>query len=61
MRKLRNVFRRQDGLTTIEWVVICAVVLVAAMGISSFVLRSASGLGGSVAHQMDHAADDVND
>ncbi len=61
MRKLRDFFRRQDGLTTVEWVVLCSVVLLAAMGISSYILQSAEGLGGSVAHQMDHAADEVDD
>jgi hypothetical protein len=60
MRKLRDFCRQQDGLTTVEWVVLCSVVLLAALGISTFVLESAEGLGGSVAHQMDHAADDVN-
>jgi Flp pilus assembly pilin Flp len=60
MRKLHEFFRKEDGLTTTEWVVLCAVVLLAAMGISSFVLQSAEGLGGAVAGQMDAAAEEVD-
>jgi Flp pilus assembly pilin Flp len=52
--------RDQSGLTTIEWVVLCAVVLLAAFGISNMVLQGADKLGGSVATKMSTAADQVN-
>jgi hypothetical protein len=51
--------RKTCGLTTIEWVSLCAVVLIAAMGISAFVLQATEGLGGSVAKGMTKAAADI--
>jgi Flp pilus assembly pilin Flp len=53
-------FRRDEGLTTVEWVVLCAVVLLAAVGISNMVLQGADELGGAVADKMSDAADQVN-
>jgi hypothetical protein len=47
-------------LTTVEWVVLCAVVLLAAVGISNMVLQGADELGGAVADKMSDAADQVN-
>ncbi len=60
MRKHIYFLKRNDGLTTIEWVVICAVVLLAALGISNMVLQGADELGGAVATKMSNAADAVN-
>ncbi|MDP3738239.1 MAG: hypothetical protein Q8R02_12665 [Hyphomonadaceae bacterium] len=59
MQKLLRFFEKDDGLTTIEWVVLCAVVMLAALGISNMVLQSADQLGGAVATQMSTAADSV--
>jgi hypothetical protein len=56
MRSIRNFFKKRDGLATVEWVVLCAVVLLAAAGISKLILQSADGLGGSVAKKMCVAA-----
>jgi hypothetical protein len=60
MRRIRDFLERTCGVTTIEWVAICAVVLLAAFGISSYVLQAAEGLGGSVAKGMKDAASDIN-
>ena len=60
MRKTLEFFRNEDGLTTVEWVMLCAVVLLAALGISNMVLQGADELGGAVAGQMSDAADNVN-
>jgi hypothetical protein len=51
--------RKTCGLTTIEWVSLCAVVLMAAMGISLYVLEATEGLGGSVAAGMTKAAAEI--
>jgi Flp pilus assembly pilin Flp len=60
MRPLIRFIRDEAGLTTIEWVVLCAVVMLAALGISSMVLGGANDLGSAVAEKMSDAADDVN-
>jgi Flp pilus assembly pilin Flp len=60
MRNFIRFFKRDDGLTTVEWVVLCAVVLLAALGISNMVLQGADDLGNAVANQMSDAADDVD-
>ena len=59
MRSVSRFFRKTDGLTTVEWVVLCAVVLLAAIGISNMVLQGADKLGGAVAGKMSTAADSV--
>ena len=59
MRRIRVFLERTCGLTTIEWVALCAVVLLAAFGISSFVLQSADALSGSVAKGMQKASSDI--
>jgi hypothetical protein len=59
MRSIGDFFRRRSGLATVEWVVLCAVVLLAAAGISRLILQSADGLGGAVADKMDKAAGEV--
>ena len=58
--KIDKFIRNEAGLTTIEWVVISAVVLVAALAISSSILGGANDLGGAVANQMSIAADEVD-
>ena len=60
MRSLLSFLRKTHGLTTVEWVVLCAVVLLAALGISNTVLNGAGDLGDAVTHQMEHAADDMD-
>jgi len=60
MRKVIAFIKGTDGLTTIEWVMLCAVVMLAALGISNMVLQGADQLGGAVAEKMSDAADDVN-
>jgi Flp pilus assembly pilin Flp len=56
MRSLIGFLRKAHGVTTIEWVVLCAAVLFAALGISFVILEGADGLGGSVANEMRTAA-----
>jgi Flp pilus assembly pilin Flp len=60
MRRLNEFLNDESGLTTIEWVSLCAVVLIAAIAISSIVLEGADALGGAVATQMEEAADEVS-
>jgi Flp pilus assembly pilin Flp len=59
MLKLSRFLRDEKGLTTIEWVSICAVVLIAAVAISSMVLSGADDLGTAVTDKMSAAVDDV--
>ena len=59
MRTVFGFLRREDGLTTVEWVVLTAVVLLAALGISNMVLQGADDLGGAVADRMSQTADDI--
>lgn len=59
MKHIVSFLRRTCGLSTIEWVSLCAVVLLAALGISAFVLEATEGLGGSVAKGMTKAAADI--
>ena len=56
LNTIRNYISDERGSATIEWVGIAAVVFVAAIVITGFVLQSASGLGNAVAGQMDNAA-----
>ena len=60
MRSFVGFLKNTQGITTIEWVALCAVVLLAAMGISSFVLQGVDGLGGAVVENMEEAADDLD-
>jgi hypothetical protein len=60
MRRIRDFLERTCGVTTIEWVAICAIVLLAAFGISNMVLGGANTLGKSVTTGMKDAADDIN-
>ena len=60
MRSVRGFLEKTCGLTTIEWVALAAVCLLAAFGISSMVLQGADRLGGSVATGMKNAADDID-
>lgn len=57
MKFLRDI----RGVTTIEWVVIAAVAMLAALGISNMVLQGADELGDSVAGRMCNAADGKTD
>jgi hypothetical protein len=60
MRNARGFLKAVEGLTTIEWVAIASVVLLAGLGITSMVLEGADELGGAVADQMEDAADDID-
>ena len=60
MRSFIGFLRKTHGLTTIEWVCLCAVVLLAALGISNMVLQGANDLGSAVAEQMEDTADDID-
>lgn len=60
MRSLLSFLRKTDGVQTIEWVALCAIVVLAALGISAFVLQGADGLGGAVVTQMGDAAADID-
>ena len=59
MRSIRVFLERTCGLTTIEWVALCAVVLLAAFGISTYVLEGADKLGGSVTKGMLKASTEI--
>jgi hypothetical protein len=61
MRSFIGFLKKTHGLTTVEWVCLCAVVLLAALGISTTVLRGTSNLGTAVADQMSETADDIDD
>ena len=39
-------FRKEDGLVTIEWVGIAAVMVLAAVAITAYIVESADGAGG---------------
>ena len=41
-------FRKEDGLVTIEWVGIAAVMVLAAVAITAYIVESADGAGGKV-------------
>jgi len=43
-----NFLRKNDGLVTMEWVGIAAVMVLAAIGITSYVMQGTEGAGGSV-------------
>ncbi len=60
MRSLKRFLRDERGITTIEWVAITVVAMLAAFGISNMVLQGADDLGGSVANRMSDAADDLD-
>jgi hypothetical protein len=57
MKRFLGFLKKTDGLTTIEWVMLAAVVMAAAFGISNMVMLGANDLGTSVADQMSEAAD----
>lgn len=57
MRTLRSFFARNDGLTTIEWVALCAIILGAAFAVSASVTGGSKTLGTSVANKMVCASD----
>ncbi len=60
MRSFISFLRKTHGLTTVEWVCLCAVVLLAALGISNMVLQGANDLGEAVADQMSDTADEID-
>ena len=60
MRKFFDFLRETHGLTTVEWVAVCAIVLVGAIAISQAIVNGSQDLGNSVATQMEEAADDLN-
>ena len=60
MRNLiKSYIKNEDALVTIEWVGISAVVFIAAVVITTFMLQSASGLGDAVADKMDASATEI--
>ena len=52
---VRNFIKNEDGLVTIEWVGIAAVVVLAGILISNFMLQEASDLGNATADKLDQA------
>ncbi len=60
MRSFLSFLRKTDGVQTLEWVALCAVIVLAALGISAFILEGADGLSGAVVDQMGEAADEVD-
>lgn len=45
---MKKVLMKEDGLVTIEWVGIAAVMVLAAIAITGFVMQGADGAGGDV-------------
>ena len=60
MALFKRFLHRDDGLVTIEWVGIAAVMVLAAIGITAFVMQGADGVGGSVNTGMQSLADQVS-
>lgn len=56
---VRNYIKNEDGLVTIEWVSIAAVVILAAIVIAGFMMSSASDLGNSGADKLDAIGNNV--
>ena len=56
MRLFRNFLQRDEGLVTIEWVGIAAVMVLAAIGITTFVMQGADGAGGAIDKGLDSIA-----
>jgi Flp pilus assembly pilin Flp len=50
----------EKGLVTIEWVGIAAVVVVAGIVITTFIMQGASDLGGDIGGTLDNVGSDVS-
>jgi len=50
---MRRFLRKTDGLVTVEWVGIVCVMVLAALGISSFVMHGTDDAGKSISMGMD--------
>ena len=63
MKNLKNLVRQyiknEDGLVTIEWVGIAAVVVIAGIVITTFVMQGASDLGGDIGGTLNAVGLDV--
>jgi len=59
MAPINKFLHRDEGLVTIEWVGIAAVMVIAAIGITSYIMEGADGVGGSVDTGLDALADAV--
>ena len=57
---MKQFFEREDGLVTIEWVALGAVVFLAAIGISIYLLSSTERLAGAIAGEMSETATQVS-
>jgi hypothetical protein len=53
MRLFKCFLRRDEGLVTIEWVGIAAVMVIAAIGISTYIMEGADGTGGAIDTKLD--------
>lgn len=53
---IKRYIKNEDGLVTIEWVGIAAVVVVAGLVISGLVMNAADGVGGQVDTTLDSVA-----
>jgi len=64
MKNLMNAFvkylKKENGLVTIEWAAIAAVVALAAIIITAAIMHSVSGLGSAVINNIDTAAKDIS-
>jgi|GEM_PF-2924957 len=58
--KAQAYLSNEDGLVTIEWVGIAAVVVVAGIVITTFIMQSASDLGGDVGGTLGAVGADVS-
>ena len=59
MNMLKKFVRREDGLVTIEWVGIAAVMVLAAIGITAFVMQGADVAGNSINTGLQNVAADA--
>jgi hypothetical protein len=48
MRLFRSFLRRDEGLVTIEWVGIAAVMVLAAIGITTYIMQGVDEAGGTI-------------
>ena len=59
MLLFRKFLRRDEGLVTIEWVGIAAVMVLAAIGITAFVMQGADVAGDSINTRLQDVATDA--
>ena len=61
MKKFIKFVRREDGLVTLEWVGIAAVMVLAGVAITAYVMQGADEAGGDVRTGVTAVAEDATD